>query len=211
MMEPDDDRVTGASRAILSQIVTQVTLIDRMAGDGGSNADWARFFAIYYPAMVAFAESSQARHDAEEIAQEALVKLLGALSSGGYRRRSGTHFRAYVKTVLRNSIVDALRRKKVECEHLVRLGDAPSVTYGEDAGERLDAVWLVAIRRTAMRHVLYEMPIAPLSREVYRAVRIDGRDTDAVMREFGVSRRQLNQIVRRIDSRVAAVEAYYED
>lgn len=200
-----------ARRAILSQIVTQVTLIDRMADDGGSNADWARFFAIYYPAMVAFAEGSVSSHDAEEIAQEALVKLLGALSSGGYRRQSGAHFRAYVKAVLRNSIVDALRRQKSERERLVGLDDVEPVLHGEDAGGNLDAAWRVAIRRTAVKHVLHEMPIAPLSREIYRAVRLDGRDKGAVMREFGVSRRQLNQIVCRIDSRIAAVEAYYED
>ena len=63
-------KVDMDEQSILSQIVTQATLIDRMSDDGGSNADWVRFFALYYPAMIAFAECSVPATEAEEIAQQ---------------------------------------------------------------------------------------------------------------------------------------------
>lgn len=59
-------------------VQTQVTLLQRIATEktGEDEATWARFFELYYPAMVAFAQRLGGYDNAEDVASEVLAKLV---------------------------------------------------------------------------------------------------------------------------------------
>ena len=65
---------------------TQITLIESMANREADEHLWNRFFDLYYSAMVKYAEMFCASHDAEDIVQRVLVKLVEILKSGRYER-----------------------------------------------------------------------------------------------------------------------------
>ena len=95
-------------------IRTRLTLINRLAKDTKSahEEDWARFFDLYYPAMVKFAELHGGGEASEDIAQDALVKIVNAFRAGKYSRRPGISFRAYLMTILRNELSLAYWREQ---------------------------------------------------------------------------------------------------
>ena len=73
-------------------VQTQVTLLQRIAMEktGEDEATWARFFELYYPAMVAFAKGLGGNDNAEDVASEVLVKLVDVLRHGRYERQPGS-------------------------------------------------------------------------------------------------------------------------
>ena len=58
-----------------------------------------RFFELYQPAIVKFAENQGAAADAEDIAQQILLKLVDVLRAGRYSGDAG-HFRSYLATAV---------------------------------------------------------------------------------------------------------------
>ena len=69
-------------------VQTQLTLLRKLARDTDSaqEAEWARFFDLYYRPMIAFAELHGGGSASEDIAQQTLVKVVKAFKSGRYRR-----------------------------------------------------------------------------------------------------------------------------
>ena len=90
---------------------TQITLIESMANREADEHLWNRFFDLYYSAMVKYAEMFCASHDAEDIVQRVLVKLVGILKSGRYERRPGVRFRSYLMTLIRHEFIDWRREE----------------------------------------------------------------------------------------------------
>ena len=94
-------------------VTTQFTLLVNLARGSADeiNPHWGRFFDLYYPTMVKYAEMFCAPQDAEDIAQGVLVRLVDVMRSGGYERRPGVRFSTYVKTLVRNEFIDWRRRE----------------------------------------------------------------------------------------------------
>ena len=89
--------------------------------------------------------------------------------------------------------------------------DESSASMPEEAGEWLDVEWRSARHRAAVKHVLGLVVIAERSKQVYRAVVIEGRPIAEVAAEFRLSRNEVSQIKLRMDRRIAAVESMYEE
>jgi len=194
---------------------TQVTLLQRIAMEktGEDEATWARFFELYYPAMVVFARGIGGSENAEDIAQDVLVKLVKVLREGQYERQSGKSFRAYVKTLIRNQLHDLYRREKVRgYGRLTPLTEAiteDTAAEEKDLGEEMDSQWAKACWNAAVEHVLTHTALAAQSKNVYREYAVRGRPIADVAREFGVSKNLVSQIKTRVDRMVAAVAAEY--
>ena len=196
-------------------VQTQVTLLQRIAMEktGEDEATWARFFELYYPAMVAFARGIGGYDNAEDIASEVLVKLIDVLRHGKYERQSGKSFRAYVKTLIRNQLNDLYRKEKARGLGLkVELTDQiKEEVAGEnqDFALKFDLDWATACRNAAIQHALTKTALSEQSKSVYREYVVKGRPIGEVAREFGISKNMVSQTKTRIDRMVGAIIAEY--
>ena len=194
---------------------TQMTLLQRIAIEktGEDEATWARFFELYYPAMVFFAKGLGGYDNAEDVASEVLVKLVDVLRHGKYERQPGKSFRAYVKTLIRNQLNDLYRKEKARGLGLkVELTDQiKEEVAGEDQdfALKLDTEWAEACQSAAVEHVLTKTALSEQSKSVYREYVVKGRPIDDVANEFGISKNVVSQIKTRIERMISAIAAEY--
>ena len=198
-------------------IRTQLTILRRLAVEktGEDEATWARFFELYYPAMVAFATHIGAKESAEDVVQDVLVKLVDVLKHGRYDRRPCVSFHSYVKAMIRNTLNDLYRREKARGAGLkVELNEAiveDMESSDPGVGELLDEQWAWSCYESAVRHVLEKSAMSPQSKAVYRAYVLDERPLDEVAKEFGVSKNMVSQIKTRVERMVSAKLAEFGD
>ena len=196
-------------------VTTQMTLLQRIAIEktGEDEATWARFFELYYPAMVFFAKGLGGYDNAEDVASEVLVKLVDVLRHGKYERQPGKSFRAYVKTLIRNQLNDLYRKEKARGLGLkVELTDQiKEEVAGEDQdfALKLDTEWAEACQSAAVEHVLTKTALSEQSKSVYREYVVKGRPIDDVANEFGISKNVVSQIKTRIERMISAIAAEY--
>ena len=196
-------------------VKTQMTLLQRIAIEktGEDEATWARFFELYYPAMVFFAKGLGGNDNAEDVASEVLVKLVDVLRHGKYERQPGKSFRAYVKTLIRNQLNDLYRKEKARGLGLkVELTDQiKEEVAGEDQdfALKLDTEWAEACQSAAVEHVLTKTALSEQSKSVYREYVVKGRPIDDVANEFGISKNVVSQIKTRIERMISAIAAEY--
>ena len=90
---------------------TSTTLLANLAEreSGIDQAEWNRFFALYYPVMVEFARARGAGDDSEDVVQEVLADLVKVFQAGRYVRGKG-QFKSYLATMLRNELISRFRR-----------------------------------------------------------------------------------------------------
>ncbi len=193
---------------------TQITLIESMANRESDECEhlWSRFFDLYYPAMVKYAELFCSSHDAEDVTQRVLVKLVGILKSGRYERRPGVRFRTYLMTLIRHEFIDWRREEAARGLGVnVPLDEAGAVSVPSSAATMLDVEWRTATRAAAVERVLSNMAMSDKMRRAYRAYVIEGRSAVEVAKELRVRRSYVLQAKSRIEARVRAVEAMYGD
>ena len=196
-------------------VTTQMTLLQRIAIEktGEDEATWARFFELYYPAMVFFAKGLGGYDNAEDVASEVLVKLVDVLRHGKYERQPGKSFRAFVKTLIRNQLNDLYRKEKARGLGLkVELTDQiKEEVMGEDQDFtlKLDTEWAEACQSAAVEHVLTKTALSEQSKSVYREYVVKGRPIDDVANEFGISKNVVSQIKTRIERMISAIAAEY--
>jgi len=192
-----------------------MTILRRLAVEktGEDEATWARFFELYYPAMVTFASRVGACESAEDVVQNVLVKLVDVLKHGRYERRSGTSFRSYVKTLIRNALNDLYRREKVRgYGQKVELNEAIAedlASSDRGVGELLDEQWAKSCREASVRHVLERSAMSSQAKAIYRAYVLEDRPIDEVAKAFGVSKNVVSQVKTRIERMVSAKMAEY--
>jgi len=198
-------------------IQTSVTLLQRIAiqRSGEDEASWVRFWELYQPAMLVFAQSIGGGENSEDIVQDVLVKLVNELKNGGYVRQAGKRFRSYLKTLIRRQLIDAYRKEKAR-----GYGRTVELTEGivedtagtnKDVGRELDEEWVRACHSAVVDHVLTKTALAKQSREIYRAYVLEGRPVGDVAREFGVSKNLVSQIKTRVDKMIEIRLAEFRD
>lgn len=196
-------------------VKTQVTLLKSLAArEAGSDEEaWQRFFELYYPAITVFAKGIGGEENAEDVAQDVLVKLVDVLRNGKYERQPGKSFRAYVKTLIRNQLHDLYRREKARgYGRLTPLTEEITEDVAaeeKDFGAEMDSQWAKACWDAAVDHVLVHTALSKQNKEIYREYAVRGRPIGDVARAFGVSKNLVSQIKTRVDKAVAAVAAEY--
>lgn len=202
------------NREALGLIRTQLTLLSKMAepGFGISEAAWGRFFDLYYPAMLRYAQLYCREADAEDVVQEVLSKLVEVLRNNRYSRRRGKSFRGYLMALIRNEFLDWRRRELVRGANLkVPLGVGAELSH-DDADSvvaALDVEWRVALRQAAQEHVLTQTAIAENERLAYLGYVVEERPAAVVAKELGVTVNYVYLSKSRIEKRIAAFEELY--
>jgi len=196
-------------------IQTQMTILRRLAVEktGEDEATWARFFELYYPAMVAFATRVGACESAEDVVQNVLVKLVDVLKHGRYERRPGSSFRGYLKTMIRNALNDLYRREKARgLGRKIELDEAVAedlASSDRGVGEIMDEQWAKACHEAAVRHVLEKSAISLQNKAIYRAYVLEDRPIGEVAKEFGVPKNTVSQTKTRVEQAISAKMAEY--
>lgn len=191
---------------------TEITLLRLLAQNevGVDEFAWRRFFELYYPAMVKYAEIFCDAANAEDIAQQVIVKLVDILRSGRYRRTDKTPFRAYLKTLIRNEFVNWRRREEVRGAGLkVPLDDLNLKASLASPSELLDAEWRIARRMASIEHVLTQTMLGEKTCRAYREHVLAARPSAEVAEELGVSVKYVQLAKSRVNRRVAAIEELY--
>lgn len=197
----------------LTLIRTQLKLLAGMASrnTGETEENWSRFFELYYPAMLKYAQMFCSAVDAEDIVQRVLVKLLQILREGRYERRAGTTFRAYLRRLVKNEFLDWRRSESARGMGREVPVNEKSLVCGQTPADVVDMEWRLALRASATEHVLSATALSDMMRRAYCAYVIEGRSPDEVAKMLGVTRNYVLLAKSRISRRIAAVEAMYGD
>jgi RNA polymerase sigma factor (sigma-70 family) len=150
---------------------TSGTLMMRIQEDPADGDAWDQFVELYQPMIRDWCLrwGSQAA-DAEDVAQQVLLKLLTAMKN--YRRLAGSGFRSWLKTVTHNAWLDFVSSRPSSAQFPASID---SITDSNDALEDLEAEMQRAfdneLLMLAMRRV--EARVKPSTWEAFRLTAIE--------------------------------------
>ena len=192
---------------------TPCTLLVKLAAQMTGRYDefaWQRFFELYQPAIVKFAENQGAAADAEDIAQQILLKLVDVLRAGRYSGDAG-HFRSYLATLIRREVIDFWRAANARGGmRMVSLDDedaAVEPTVESETVAIIDVKWRLARHEAAVEHVLTRTMLPAKTKAIYRAYAVEEEPIKSVASRFGVSEDVVYQTKSRVARMVAAIES----
>ena len=205
---------------------TSTTLLANLAEreSGIDQAEWNRFFALYYPVMLEFARARGAGDDSEDVVQEVLADLVKVFQSGRYVRGKG-RFKSYLATMLRNELISRFRRMQaksriidgkagahassdIASQFSLRSGDMRTPLPAPLAAPSDDDVpaWNLARHRVAVEHVLTKTAISEQSRQIYRELLATGDSCAKVARRMNLPAATVRQVKSRVSRMIAAFE-----
>ena len=193
---------------------TSQTLLEKLAVEatGGGGTAWARFFALYTPAMKHFVQLIDHNHDPDDVIQDVYVHLVKIMSERRYKTEKA-QFRTFLKMLIRRQLIRIYRREQTrgsdDVVSLDALASAPVVP--PEQGIALDLAWIQARREAAVEHVLTKTALSAKTKAVYRAYVIDGVSAAEVCRRFDIDNNYLRQIKFRVEKAIAVIEAELAD
>ena len=177
---------------------TSETLLKAIASDYRS-ARWTEFVALYRPMMEGYLQSKFPVLDADDVIQEVFCALVRVLPNYHYNPDESGLFRNYLTAVLRNKACDALKRR-----HQIQDVDA----HAREAllNSTNDCLNLKqSIYRIALDQLIQDDGIQKVTKEIFKAVAIQGLDPEIVARKYGVTRNNVDQIKCRLTLRLKRV------
>jgi RNA polymerase sigma factor (sigma-70 family) len=150
---------------------TSGTLMMRIQEDPADRGAWDRFVELYQPMIRDWClRWGSQPADAEDVAQQVLLKLLTAMKN--YRRLAGSGFRGWLKTVTHNAWLDFVDSRRNSAQYP---GSIDSITDSNDALADLEAEMQRAFENElltlAMRRV--EARVKPSTWEAFRLTAIE--------------------------------------
>ena len=181
---------------------TSVSLLKAIS-DGTASARWTDFYCRYAPAMRGFLYERFPSVEADDVIQETLIALTKAMPDYHYTPDANGHFRNYLMGIVKHKALDALRRAKnfsdlktdIE-QNDGRLAFTPPLPDEDDA-------WKQSAMETAIEQVMSDENITARTREVFRHVALMHEPPDEVARQFGISRNNVDQIKKRMITKLS--------
>jgi RNA polymerase sigma factor (sigma-70 family) len=188
---------------------TSTTLLANLAEQesGIDQAEWNRFFALYYPVMVEFARARGAGDDSEDVVQEVFADLVKVFQAGRYVRGKG-QFKSYLATMLRNELISRFRRMQARfrVDGRAQSPSAPPVAPSVSSSADDMPAWNLARHRAAVEHVLTRTAISDKSRRIYRELLATGDNCAKVARRMNLPAATVRQVKSRVSRMIAAFE-----
>lgn len=142
------------------------------------------------------------------------MKLVKILENGEYRPERGK-FRAYLSQLIRNTVIKRWHKAKVRgADMMVSLNDDDNpleIGVESETAAILDAKWNMALRESAIDHVLNRTALSRQSRDVYKAYVLEERPIAEVAKAFGLANNSISQIKTRVERMIAKFEAAYKE
>ena len=185
---------------------TSTTLLRNLTDSRHSR--WAEFFARYRPMMEAYMRERFPSLDADDIIQETLVALVGALPNYAYDPEEKGHFRNYLTGILRRRALKAkgreVRRAEVLADYGKMVPEAPS------ASEQEERNWRESLYEIALRQLLADKTVQGRTKQVFVRTVINREKPEAVAAAFRIGRNAVDQIKRRMMDKLRKLVAALE-
>lgn len=193
-------------QSLLVKIAAQVT--------GDREATWSRFFELYRPVIVKFAEDLGVRDEAEDVAQDVMLKLVKAFQSGSYCREKG-RFRSYLASTIRHEVINRWQKGRARAadRHVsLESGVHPrELAVPSETVAILDAKWRLARHAAIVDHVLTKTALSQKSRQIYRAYVLEEQPIGVVAEQFGIPKNAVSQVKTRVERMIADYEVLLEE
>ena len=181
---------------------TSVSLLKAIS-DGTASARWTDFYCRYAPAMRGFLYERFPSVEADDVIQETLIALTKAMPDYHYTPDDNGHFRNYLMGIVKHKALDALRRAKnfSDLKTDIEQNDdrhtfTPPIPDEDDA-------WKQSAMETAIEQVMSDENITARTREVFRHVALMHEPPDEVAQQFGISRNNVDQIKKRMITKLS--------
>ena len=179
----------------------------KAVADTENEAAWNRFFDLYAGFVYSIARSKGLNDaDADDIVQIVFADLARNLSKFQYDRKKG-RFRSYLTGLVNWRVMDRLKASKRDAELKADFWEHARASGGDD--DFAEREWQSAAMEEALRRM--KPDVRPQHYATFVASAVDGQDSEAVMKLYGISRDNLYQIRNRLTAKlretVAAVLA----
>ena len=168
----------------------------RAVANTENEAAWQRLFDLYAGFIFSIARSKGLKpEDSDDIVQIVFTDLARNLPTFQYDRAKGK-FRSYLAGLVHWRVMDRLKAGKRDTELKANfLEEAHSFTSSDD-NSFAEREWQAAALEEALRRIKPE--VRPEHYAAFVASAVEGQDTEAVMRLYGLSRDNLYQIRKRL-------------
>ena len=154
--------------------------------------------------MRAFMASSFPSAPAEDIIQETLIALVGAMPSYVYSPNEKGHFRNYLFGILRNKALRYLRDREREDSALREFSAiAKAASPMNDSDE---AAFRESVYELALAELMADPSIRPQTKQIFRRVAINGESPETVAAAFGVTRNSVDQTKARMVAKLRKIK-----
>ena len=172
----------------------------RAVANTENEAAWQRLFDLYAGFVFSIARSKGLKpEDADDIVQVVFTDLARNLPTFQYDRAKGK-FRSYLSGLVHWRVMDRLKAGKRDTELKANfLEEAQSFASPEDDGFA-EREWQAAALEEALRRI--KPDVRPEHYAAFVASAVEGQDTEAVMRLYGLSRDNLYQIRTRLTAKL---------
>ncbi len=178
---------------------TRSSVIQAVA-DTENEAAWNRLFDLYAGFVYSIARSKGLNDaDADDVVQMVFVDLARNMPTFKYDREKG-RFRSYLAGLVHWRVMDRLKAGKRDAELKESfLEEAKASATAEDEGFA-EREWQAAALEEALRRI--KPDVRPEHYAAFVASAVEGQDTEAVMRLYGLSRDNLYQIRKRLTAKL---------
>lgn len=172
----------------------------RAVANTENEAAWQRLFDLYAGFVFSIARSKGLKpEDADDIVQVVFADLARNLPTFQYDRAKGK-FRSYLAGLVHWRVMDRLKAGKRDSELKANfLEEAQSFASPDDDGFA-EREWQAAALEEALRRI--KPDVRPEHYAAFVASAVEGQDTEAVMRLYGLSRDNLYQIRTRLTAKL---------
>ena len=172
----------------------------RAVANTENEAAWQRLFDLYAGFVFSIARSKGLKpEDADDIVQVVFTDLARNLPTFQYDRAKGK-FRSYLAGLVHWRVMDRLKAGKRDMELKMNfLEEAQSFTSPDD-NSFAEREWQAAALEEALRRI--KPDVRPEHYAAFVASAVEGQDTEAVMRLYGLSRDNLYQIRKRLTEKL---------
>lgn len=146
---------------------------------------WKVFVSRYRPRILHWCRKIQP-DDAEEVVSRVLHKLVTGLSRGVYKQRAPGLFRAWLRTVVLNEVVDLVRRQKPN-ETTLDLDGCTDPISLDTLTEELDEQFQADYSRAEMVCSRVRSRVLPQTWEAFTRTYLHGQDAREVAKQLGLS------------------------
>jgi RNA polymerase sigma factor (sigma-70 family) len=183
---------------------TSMTLLKDLASDP-KHARWTEFVQGYVPIMQVYMKNHFPDLDADDMIQETLIAIVGALPNYKYQPDKKGAFHNFVIGVLRRKSLDEIDKRATVAKNMDGYGDIIRAERAREA-EKPMKVRQEAIFELARQEVMADETIYSRTKQIFERVS-RGEDPAVVAEEHGVERNAVDQIKSRMMKKLAeAVE-----
>jgi RNA polymerase sigma-70 factor (ECF subfamily) len=164
---------------------TSITLLGRLRQESADSPAWSDFVARYRPRIYAYCLAFPLQPaDAEDVTQAVLVKLIAKMRD--FRYDPAQSFRAWLKTVTRNALLDFLDEKRRGAgtgnSEVMRLLE--NIEAREGLAQQVEAEFDRELLEIALREV---QPIVPANQwEAFRLTTLEGKSGAEAAAQLGM-------------------------